>query len=38
MPRPRLRGYARETVIAEKFRAMVVFGRIDSRVKDYYVI
>ncbi|AWC24230.1 hypothetical protein CO731_03711 [Aminobacter sp. MSH1] len=26
-PRPRLRGYARETVIAEKFQAMVALGQ-----------
>ena len=37
-PRPRLRGYARETVIAEKFQAMVALGRADSRMKDFYDI
>lgn len=36
MPAPRLRGYARETVVAEKFQAMVVLGMINSRMKDYY--
>lgn len=35
-PAPRLRAYARETVIAEKFEAMVRFGRADSRMKDFY--
>lgn len=37
-PRPRLRGYARETVIAEKFQAMVALGRLNSRMKDFYDI
>jgi len=37
-PAPHLRGYARETVIAEKFQAMVVLGRANSRMKDYYDI
>ncbi|MBI1777732.1 MAG: nucleotidyl transferase AbiEii/AbiGii toxin family protein [Proteobacteria bacterium] len=37
-PAPRLRAYARETVIAEKFQAMVKFGRANSRMKDYYDI
>lgn len=36
MPAPRLRGYARETVIAEKFQAMVALGTANSRMKDYY--
>ena len=36
MPPPRLRGYARETVVAEKFQAMVVLGMANSRMKDYY--
>ena len=36
MPAPRLRGYARETVIAEKFQAMVLLGMANSRMKDYY--
>ena len=35
---PRLRAYAQETVIAEKFQAMVMFGRANSRMKDYYDI
>lgn len=37
-PAPSLRAYARETVIAEKFHAMVILGRINSRMKDYYDI
>ncbi len=37
-PAPRLRGYARETVIAEKFQAMVALGRINTRMKDFYGI
>lgn len=36
MPAPRLRAYPRETVIAEKFEAMVHFGRANSRMKDFY--
>lgn len=36
MPVPRLRAYARETVIAEKFQAIVALGRANSRMKDYY--
>lgn len=35
-PAPRLRAYARETVIAEKFQAMVALGRANSRMKDFY--
>ncbi len=37
-PMPRLRAYARETVIAEKFQAMVMLGRANSRMKDFYDI
>lgn len=37
-PAPRLRAYARETVIAEKFQAMVALGRTNSRMKDFYDI
>ena len=36
IPPPHLRGYARETVIAEKFQTMVVLGRANSRMKDYF--
>ena len=35
-PRPSLRAYARETVVAEKFQAMVMIGQANSRLKDYY--
>jgi predicted nucleotidyltransferase component of viral defense system len=37
-PAPHLRAYARETVIAEKFQAMVQLGRANSRMKDFYDI
>jgi len=37
-PMSRLRAYARETVIAEKFQAMVMLGRANSRMKDFYDI
>ena len=33
---PRLRAYPRETVIAEKFQAIVHLGRAYSRMKDFY--
>lgn len=35
---PHLRTYARETVIAEKFRVMVALARANSRMKDCYEI
>lgn len=35
-PPPLLRAYARETVVAEKFQAMVMLGQANSRLKDYY--
>lgn len=38
MPAPKLRGYALETVIAEKFQAMVALGHANTRLKDYYDI
>ncbi|MBD2293123.1 nucleotidyl transferase AbiEii/AbiGii toxin family protein [Anabaena sphaerica FACHB-251] len=37
-PKPRLRIYPRETVIAEKFQAMVSLGISNSRIKDFYDI
>lgn len=37
-PVPHLRAYSRETVIAEKFQAMVMLGRANSRMKDFYDI
>lgn len=38
MPKPRLKAYAPETVIAEKFQAMVMLGQANSRMKDFYDI
>lgn len=38
LPAPRLRAYRPETVIAEKFQAMVFLGRANSRMKDFYDI
>jgi predicted nucleotidyltransferase component of viral defense system len=38
LPAPHLRTYAPETVIAEKFQAMVMLGRANSRMKDFYDI
>lgn len=35
-PAPTLQAYAMETVIAEKFQAMVALGRANSRMKDFY--
>lgn len=37
-PVPRVRAYAPETVVAEKFQAMVALGRTNSRMKDFYEI
>lgn len=36
LPRPRLRAYPRETVLAEKVHAMVLLGMRNSRMKDYF--
>jgi len=36
LPSPRLRGYAKESVVAEKFEAMVARGSVNSRMKDFY--
>ncbi len=36
LPVPNLRSYARETVVAEKFQAMVDLGRANTRMKDFY--
>jgi predicted nucleotidyltransferase component of viral defense system len=36
LPSPHLRAYPPETVIAEKFHAMVALGRANSRMKDYH--
>ena len=35
-PAPRVRAYPRETVVAEKFEAMVKLGMANSRMKDFY--
>lgn len=35
-PAPALSGYPRETVVAEKFQAMVYLGTLNSRMKDFY--
>jgi predicted nucleotidyltransferase component of viral defense system len=35
-PAPILRAYRRETVVAEKFQAMVALGIANSRMKDFY--
>ena len=36
LPPPHIRAYAPETVIAEKFQAMVALGRANSRMKDIF--
>ena len=36
LPAPRLRAYSRETVVAEKFEAMVKLGQLYSRMKDFF--
>ena len=38
LPAPRIRGYSRESTIAEKFDAMVKLGILNSRMKDFYDI
>ncbi len=38
LPGPRLRGYTRESLIGEKFQAMVKLGSLNSRMKDFYDI
>ncbi|TXT28818.1 MAG: hypothetical protein FD138_2506 [Planctomycetota bacterium] len=35
---PKLRGYSRESAVAEKFEAMVKLGLLNSRMKDFYDI
>jgi len=37
-PPPRLRVYPREAVVAEKLKAMVTLGMLNSRMKDFYDI
>jgi hypothetical protein len=36
LPAPRVRAYSRETVVAEKFEAMVKLGQLNSRLKDFF--
>jgi predicted nucleotidyltransferase component of viral defense system len=36
LPRPRLRAYPRETVVAEKLHAIALLGLRNSRLKDYF--
>ena len=36
MSPPELLAYSRESVIAEKFHAMVLLGELNSRMKDFY--
>ena len=38
LSRPEILGYSRETVVAEKFEAMVKLGRLNSRMKDFFDI
>ncbi|MHC4891282.1 MAG: nucleotidyl transferase AbiEii/AbiGii toxin family protein, partial [Planctomycetota bacterium] len=38
LPGPELRGYSRESTIAEKFEAMVKLGILNSRMKDFFDI
>ena len=38
LPAPRIRGYSRESTIAEKFEAMVKLGILNSRMKDFFDI
>ena len=35
-PQPKVRAYAKETVVAEKLQAMVALGIANSRMKDFY--
>ena len=36
LPAPRIRGYTRESLIAEKFHAMVRRGLLNSRMRDFF--
>lgn len=38
MPAPVLKGYSRESAVAEKAESMVRFGPVNSRMKDFYDI
>ena len=37
-PAPTIRGYSKESIISEKFQAMVKLGVLNSRMKDFYDI
>ena len=37
-PKPKLKGYPAESVVSEKFEAMVKLGLLNSRMKDFYDI
>lgn len=36
LPAPRIQAYPRDTMVAEKLQAIVFFGMINSRMKDFY--
>lgn len=38
LPGPRLRGYTKESIVAEKFESLVKLGTLNSRMKDYFDI
>jgi predicted nucleotidyltransferase component of viral defense system len=38
LPAPRIRGYSKESSIAEKFEAMIKLGALNSRMKDFFDI
>jgi len=38
LPRPHLKGYPVESMISEKFEAMITLGLLNSRMKDFYDI
>lgn len=38
LPAPRLKGYSRESIVAEKLESIVRFGMLNSRLKDFYDI
>ena len=38
LPAPQIRAYTRESVVAEKFQAMVALGTLNTRMKDFYDI
>ena len=37
-PAPQLRGYSKESIVAEKFESLVTLGMLNSRMKDYFDI